>query len=122
MKRALGVVLLVATGCATQSPADPDAPKAASGFGLAPYSLHEECFKLAPGDRLDYRFSSNVPVAFNIHYHERNAVVMPIAREAVMIDSGIFQPALAQEYCLTWEAGAAAATLDYRFAIRRRSP
>ncbi len=77
---------------------------------------------LAAGDRLDYRFTSSAPVGFNIHYRDQNAVVIPIAREAVTADSGIFQPALPQEYCLTWEAGGAGATLEYRFAVRRRGP
>ena len=39
---------------------------------------------------------------------------MPIAREAITADSGIFQPVLAEDYCLMWEAGPAPTALDYR--------
>ena len=120
-----GAVLLasvVLAACASRGPVDPDAPREARGRTLAPHALHEECMTLAPGDRLDYRFTSSAPVAFNVHYHAGNAVVMPLAREAITADSGIFQPVLAEDYCLMWEAGSASALLDYRVAVRRRAP
>jgi hypothetical protein len=122
------IVLLVAgaaavalAACATRGPVNPDAPREVHQ-SLAPHALHEDCMKLAPGDRLDYRFTSSAAVAFNVHYHAGNAVVMPIAREAITADSGIFQPALAEDYCLMWEAGTAPTVLDYRVAVRRRAP
>jgi hypothetical protein len=114
------VGVLLAFGCAT-APADPDT-RNASNVALAPYALHEECLALRPGDRLDYRFRSSVPIAFNIHYHDAQAVVMPVQRDGVTADSGIYQPVLAHDFCLMWEAGAAAATLDYRVTVRRRQP
>ena len=36
----------------------PDAPRVADGFAIAPYEFHEECARLATGDRLDYRFEA----------------------------------------------------------------
>jgi hypothetical protein len=111
------VCMLVA--CAT-TPLDPDAPRIVSGLELSPYGIHEECRTLAPGDRLDYRFNSTAPVAFNIHYHDGNAIVIPITHEGVTADSGIFHPALRQDFCLMWEAGLIAVKLDYRVAVRRR--
>ena len=118
----IGTVAAVAlAACATRGPANPDAPREVHQ-SLAPHALHEDCMKLAPGDRLDYRFTSSAAVAFNVHYHAGNAVVMPIAREAITADSGIFQPALAEDYCLMWEAGPAPTALDYRVAVRRRAP
>jgi hypothetical protein len=116
---AVGVLVLALCGCAA-APAGPDAPKEVTGQNIAPYAAHEECRALAPGDRLDYRFSSSSPVAFNIHYHDGKAVVMPLVREGVTADSGIFQPGTAQEYCLMWEAGGAPVLVSYRIAVRRR--
>jgi hypothetical protein len=119
--RALAVAAMpLAFGCAT-APADPDT-RSASDVALTPYALHEECLSLRPGDRLDYRFRSSAPIAFNIHYHEAHAVVMPVQRDGVTADSGIYQPVLAHEFCLMWEAGAAAAKLDYRIGVRRAAP
>jgi len=72
---------------------------------------------MVPGDRLEYRFEARAPVAFNIHYHEGQSVVMPIAREETSAEAGIYAPALAQHYCLMWEAGRAGAVIDYRVRL-----
>ena len=122
MKRLLvaGAWLLVA-GCAS-APDDPDAPHEVNGQNIAPYASFEECRALAPGDRLDYRFNSTSPVAFNIHYRESNAVIMPIVREGVVADSGIFQPIVGQRFCVAWEAGPVPVAVSYRIAVRRRTP
>ncbi|HTI47090.1 MAG TPA: hypothetical protein VMB76_11065 [Casimicrobiaceae bacterium] len=117
MTRIATALALTLAACAT-SPQSPDAPRDVTALALAPYASHEECRPLAPGDRLDYRFTSTAPVAFNIHYSEGNAVVSPITREAVTADSGIYQPLEAHRYCLYWEAGAEAASLDYHLAVR----
>jgi hypothetical protein len=77
---------------------------------------------LAPGDRLQYRFGSTAPLAFNIHYHEGRAVVMPVTRERVSADEGTFAPLVAQEYCLMWEAGAEGTTIDYTLRLTRGRP
>jgi hypothetical protein len=116
---ALAACLLAS--CAT-APVDPDAPVVVTGLQLSPYGVHEECRTLVPGDRLDYRFSSTAPVAFNIHYHDGNAIVIPITHEGVTADSGIFHPALRQDFCLMWQAGLVSVTLDYRVAVRHRAP
>jgi hypothetical protein len=96
-----------------------DTPKTVTGQPLPPYQYHEECLPLRPGDRIDYGFESSEPVAFNIHYHEGNAVLMPITRENSRADSGIFAPPVAQDYCLMWEAGAAGTVIDYWIKVRR---
>jgi hypothetical protein len=86
---------------------------------MTPFSTNEECVQLAVNDRLDYDFSSNYPVDFNIHYREGYAEILPISRDSVEADSGRFVALLAEKYCLTWQAGAAGALLDYRIALRR---
>jgi hypothetical protein len=112
-------VLLLAA-CATEPiTVTGEAPKVVNGFDMTPYSIHEECMHLDPGDRVDYDFSANLPVDFNVHYHEGKAVLLPISRDNVYADSARFLPALAQDYCLMWTAGAGGALLDYRIAVRR---
>ena len=73
---------------------------------------------LDAGDRVEYSFESTEPVDFNIHYHEGNAVVMPIAREKTRADAGVFASPTRQDYCLMWEAGAAGALLDFMVRVR----
>lgn len=111
---------LLVTACA-EKPLAPGEPRTAN-LDLAPYTSHEDCADLAPGDRLDYRFESSEPVKFNISYRDSNMTVAPITREGVTTDSGVFAPVLESRYCLTWEANAAGALIDYRVVVRKGSP
>jgi hypothetical protein len=95
----------------------PNVPRQATGLDIAPYAAHEECVSMVPGDRLEYRFEARAPLAFNIHYHEGKSIVMPIARDETSAEAGIYAPALAQHYCLMWEAGRAGAVIDYRVRL-----
>jgi len=108
-------------GCAVAPATQPDARNVAR-LEIAPYAAHEECASLAPGDRLDWRFESTEPVAFNIHYHDANMIVMPITRDNATSEAGVFAPSLKQGYCMMWEAGAAGATIAYRVNVRRATP
>jgi FtsP/CotA-like multicopper oxidase with cupredoxin domain len=111
-----GAVLWIAvTGCAS-APGRLQAPKAVSGVELAPYAIFEECIALEQGERVAYRFESRLPVAFNIHFHEDNAVIMPVSRDGTISESGDFAADRKEIYCLTWEAGAGGSVLDYRMS------
>jgi hypothetical protein len=116
---ALAAALLAQAGCATPAALDVGKPLEVSGHPLPPYQIHEECMTLVPGDRLQYRFQSRAALAFNIHYHEGKAVVMPVTRERVSADQGTFAPLVAQDYCLMWEAGAEGTTIDYSLRLSR---
>lgn len=116
MAGAFGVATIVLAGCATPNAAD--APKIVRGYPLPAYQIHEECLALKPGERVEYRFESTEPVDFNLHYHEGNAVVMPLLREKSREDAGVYSVRIAQDYCLMWEAGAAGAVLDYRVRVK----
>jgi hypothetical protein len=114
------VVLLAA--CATQQPIAAGIPRVVDRLVIAPYAMHEECMRLAPGDRLDWRYESSQPLAFNIHYHEANAVLSPVVRDDSTGDSGTFEARQGEDYCLMWEAGAPGAIIGYRILLRRSGP
>jgi hypothetical protein len=105
--------IAMTAGCAS-APARLQAPKAVFGFELAPYATLEECVALEPGERIAYRFDARLPVAFNVHFHDDNAVIMPLTRDATTSESGDFAADRKQLYCLMWEAGAEGSVLDYR--------
>jgi hypothetical protein len=109
-------LVLALAGCGGD-PLKPGAPREVSGLRINPYEAHEECVAMKPGDVLDYHFDAQRPVTFNIHFHEGNAVILPIARDNVTTDEGTYQPLLAQDYCLMWEAGREGAILDYRVKL-----
>jgi hypothetical protein len=97
-----------------------DAPKTVRAHPLPSYQIHEECFRLEPGDRVEYGFASTEPVEFNLHYHAGSAVVIPVARGGALEDAGIYVALFAHDYCLTWEAGPAGAMIDYRIRVTLR--
>jgi hypothetical protein len=103
----------MAAGCAS-APPRLDEPKSVSGLQLAPFATTEDCFALESGERLDYRFEARIPVAFNVHFHDGNAVIMPITRTGATSDAGDFTADRKEVYCMAWEAGADGSVLDYR--------
>jgi hypothetical protein len=105
--------IAMTAGCAS-APGRLLEPKAVFGLELAPYATTEECIVLEPGERIGYRFEARLPVAFNVQFHEDNAVIMPISRDATTSESGDFAADRKEVYCLTWEAGAGGSVLDYR--------
>ncbi len=112
----LGAAIALAlplAACAAQPAIAPGAVHEVKAHPLPPFQIHEECVKLEAGDRLDYTFTATAPLHFNIHYHEGNAVIMPVTRDKVVSDTGRFEAIVAQEYCLMWEAGATGTPLDY---------
>lgn len=113
MRRAL-VAALVALGACAAPPPDPDAPREGDGVEIAPYRSHETCFRLADGDKLDWRFESRAPVDFNLHYHQGPSVIMPLTLAASYGGEGVFPAIVTQEYCAMWEAGPGGAIVTYR--------
>jgi len=116
-----GATVLGLAGCAATPAIEPGKPLEVRAHPLPPYEVHEECASLRPGDRLHYRFESTAPLAFNIHYHEGKAVVMPVTRDRATADEGIFVPLTAHDYCLMWETGAEGTTIDYSVRLTRGS-
>jgi hypothetical protein len=110
----------LAVGACTADPYRLETERSAAGVELSPYSLHEECVALGPGERIGFYFVSAAPVAFNVHYHDANAVIMPIVRENATSEADEFTADRKQIYCLTWEAGAPGTILEYR--VRRLPP
>ena len=111
--RAALVALLATSGCAGEVQRL-DAPRIVTGVELAAYAMHEECMTLETGERITYRFTAHPAVSFNIHYHEDNAVILPIDIDSTVEESGVFAADRPQGYCLMWEAGPQGSRLDYR--------
>ncbi|MEO8738941.1 MAG: hypothetical protein ABI537_04465 [Casimicrobiaceae bacterium] len=112
---------LAAAACATVAQRL-DAPRSAAGIAIAPYALYEDCFVLSEGDRVEFQFSARQPTAFNVHYREGNAMVLPVELKSVTDESGDFVAEKDQTYCMSWEAGASGSIVAYRVRqVRPRS-
>ncbi len=105
--------LLGIVACATP-PDRLDAPKVVVGLEISPYGVYEECVELQAGRRVGYLFRAAIPLAFNVHFHDGNAVIEPISVASTQGESGEFAADRDQTYCLMWEAGAGGSVLDYR--------
>ncbi|MDQ6916488.1 MAG: hypothetical protein M3023_01545 [Pseudomonadota bacterium] len=120
-KRGAALLIAILAGCAS-APGRLAAPRAMFGVQIAPYATVEECMSLAPGERVGYRFDARPPVAFSVHFHDGNAVIVPVARDRTTSESGDFSADRKQVYCLTWEAGAEGSVVDYRINPWPRPP
>ena len=107
------------SACATP-PDRLDTPKVIVGLEIAPYGAYEECVELQAGGRVGYLFRAVAPLAFNVRFHDGNAVIEPISVASTQGESGEFTADRDQTYCLMWEAGAGGSVLDYRVERLRR--
>ena len=120
--KALAVALAAALGtvaCAT-APDRLEVPKVVVGLDLGPYTVYEECVLLQTGQRIGYLFRAAAPLAFNIHFHDGNAVIEPVSAASTQGESGEFSADRDQTYCLMWETGASGSVLEYRVERLRR--
>jgi hypothetical protein len=123
VRRKVLAIALAATldtvGCAT-APDRLEVPKVVVGLDLTPYAVYEECVLLQAGQRIGYLFRAATPLAFNIHFHDGNAVIEPVSADSTEGESGEFTADRDQTYCLMWEARASASVLEYRVERLRR--
>jgi hypothetical protein len=120
--KTVAIALVAALGTATcaTAPDRLEAPKVVVGLDISPYAVYEQCVLLQAGDRIGYLFRAAVPVAFNIHFHDGNAVIEPVSAASTQGESGEFSADRDQTYCLMWEAGAGGSVLEYRVERLRR--
>jgi hypothetical protein len=108
---------LALAGCAAP-PLAAGVPQTVDRLVIAPYALYEVCVTMARGDKLDWRYESGMPLAFEIHYREGGTVLAPVVREASSADSGTFEAREPRDYCAKWEAGASGAIVGFRLLLR----
>ena len=118
--RAVALATLVGIAACATPPDRLEQPKVVVGIEISPYQIQEECLELKSGDRVGYLFRATAPLAFNVHFHDGNAVIEPVTVARTQGEAGEFQADRDQIYCLMWEAGANASVLDYRVERLRR--
>ena len=104
---------LLAAGCASE-PGPLNAPKVGTGIEIAPFAILEQCFALGAGDRFTYHFTARQPVAFNVHFRDGGATILPVDVPRTLEESGDVAADRPHNYCLAWEAGPQGSVIDYR--------
>jgi len=79
-----------------------DADMPSQTVSLEPGKHKEVCLKMATGQAVGYQFTSDRPVAFNVHYHEGSAVEYPVRLDSVREASDRFVADADRGYCLMW--------------------
>jgi hypothetical protein len=112
----LGLAGLLAFAGYAADTAKPDAARTAT---IKPASDFEKCMPLTPGQKLEYHFSTDKPVNFNVHYHKGDMVYYPVKENKTSSFEGLYSPTVREQYCMMWEnkSYSSDVQLEYRFKI-----
>lgn len=111
MRMPLLVLLLASTALAASAPRASaeiidvdwgDGRRFDRSLRVAPGKFSEVCGKLAKGNEVRWRFESDGPLDFNIHYHEGRTVHYPVKREGTARADGTLTSAQDRDYCWMW--------------------
>jgi hypothetical protein len=69
---------------------------------LKPGGVAEECLRLEAGKSRSFRWASNDPVDFNIHYHHGDKVTYPVKHARQTQGDGRFTAKTGEDYCWMW--------------------
>lgn len=97
--RALGFLSLL--GVAATATAIEWEQRTVPMVGISDY-MREVCVKFTAGDRVRYRFESDFPVNFDVHYHPEAGILFKTRKEAVTQIASEFTSESSQLYCFTW--------------------
>ena len=71
-------------------------------YNLRPGEVHESCYDLATGGKLNYQYTGSSVTLFNIHYHMGKDIIYPVPDELAFRRNSSLTSASAQSYCLMW--------------------
>lgn len=65
--------------------------------------VYEDCFELKAGQSMDYEFSADGELRYNLHWHnDANRVEYAVKKIGVSKDKGTFASDKDEYYCLMW--------------------
>ncbi len=122
MKNYLNLILLVLT---TSLPsqhlmANSDTLPAKGEVEIAAGKIKEVCFPAKSPMQINYQFSANQALNFNIHFHQDKNAYFPIKQNDILSTQGIFTPESEQFYCMMWSnKNKQAVTLKYQANLEK---
>jgi hypothetical protein len=115
------VAIIFAIGCASKEGLKIEGDSKDYTKVIKPLGIHEDCFALFPGDKLDYFFESSKPLAFNIHYHRNSDIFYEIEKSDIAYDKGQFSAKVKEYYCMMWtNPHKESVTLKYNYSIKKK--
>ncbi|MBL0141486.1 MAG: hypothetical protein IPP91_05330 [Betaproteobacteria bacterium] len=101
------LALLLVAACAMASSPRDDGKARAFAHDLKPGGIAEECLRLEAGNSRRFEWFSNLPVDFNIHFHQGDTVTYPVKLNGQRKGGGRFTATVGEDYCWMWTAKAA---------------
>src|SRR5882672_1862722 len=117
MKRLLAILCACACGAALAVPPAKEREQVVT-VTLEAGKMHEECARVETGDKRRYHWKSDVPVDFNIQYHQMTEVFYPVKRGGMRGDGGTFAAKTSEDYCWTWTARDKPAKIEGRIELK----
>ena len=108
MKKSLLLFVVVAAtlliqGCAAKDESVAHGDAAGKTITIATGDFFEACDKWAPGETVNFSFTSSQPVMFNVHYHEKHAEMYAIKDVLVDEFGGSFVVQSDAIHCCLWQ-------------------
>jgi hypothetical protein len=97
----LGAAVLAASCAVGAFAADAWQQQAVPMVGVQNYFM-ERCLQFGAGEKVEFSFTSQHPVNFDVHYHPDNAIVFVLKKENTKELSDSFISKAVDHYCFTW--------------------
>lgn len=62
----------------------------------------ERCVEFGAGKKIEFDFTSQHPVNFDVHYHPGNSIAFAIKKQNIKALNDVFTSNAADAYCFTW--------------------
>jgi len=109
MKKSLIVFIVIVSaafltyGCAAKDESVTHGDAAGKTITIATGDFFEACDKWAPGETVNFSFTSSQPVMFNVHYHEKHTKMYAIKDVLVDEFGGSFVVQSDAIHCCLWQ-------------------
>ncbi len=91
----------------------------ATGILLRPQKIKEACFDLEQGQKVQFQFSSEYPLDFNLHFHQGDQVDYPFKFQSINNIDESFRAKVKATYCLMWHnTSAQKIKITYSYTIK----
>jgi uncharacterized protein YcfL len=105
------ITIFLLSGCQSESKS-----KHAGSLEIGKEQVVEICSEMSKGQSLELRYKANIPVNFNLHYHDAETVIPLIPKQSLPTFKHTITLKSLQEYCLMWTGLSSGTSIIYEYA------
>jgi hypothetical protein len=126
MKKGLSLVVIAAVGlliisCAAREEKAARADNQGQPITIAAGDFYEACGNWAPGEKVTFKFTSSLPVMFDVHYHDNYAKMYTIEQTLAENLDGSFVVNTDAVHCCMWKNdNTKDVTLSYELSVGKQ--